>query len=251
VSSDVARDEDAEDFHLSLMGAEYVHDMRLLVVEDDVKMASLLKRSLKREGFGVDVAGTGADAVWAGREFPYDAIVLDAMIPAPDGFEVCRQLREDGRWMPVIMLTARGAVGDRIRGLDAGADDYLLKPFAFAELLARLRALLRRDAGERPAVLNAGDLELDPAGHSVRRGETAIHLSAREFSILELFLRRKGDVLSRTAILEHVWDFAYDGTSNVVDVYVRYLRDKIDRPFNRQAIETVRGAGYRLRADGG
>ncbi len=233
------------------MGTEYVRDMRLLVVEDDVKMASLLKRSLKREGYGVDVANTGADAVWAGREFPYDAIVLDAMIPAPDGFEVCRQLRQDGKWMPVIMLTARGAVNDRIRGLDAGADDYLLKPFAFAELLARLRALLRRDAGERPAVLSAGDLELDPAGHTVQRGETAIELSAREFAVLELLLRRKGDVLSRTAILEHVWDFAYDGTSNVVDVYIRYLRDKVDRPFGRNAIETVRGAGYRLRTDGG
>ncbi|HKE69860.1 MAG TPA: response regulator transcription factor [Nocardioidaceae bacterium] len=225
--------------------------MRLLVVEDDVKMASLLKRSLKREGYGVDVASTGADAVWAGREFPYDAIVLDAMIPAPDGFEVCRQLRTEGKWMPVIMLTARGAVGDRIRGLDAGADDYLLKPFAFAELLARLRALLRREAGERPAMLSAGDLELDPAGHVVRRGEASISLSAREFSVLELLLRRKGEVLSRTAILEHVWDFAYDGTSNVVDVYIRYLRDKVDRPFGRSAIETVRGAGYRLRPDGG
>jgi two-component system, OmpR family, response regulator len=225
--------------------------MRLLVVEDDVKMASLLKRSLKREGYGVDVASTGADAVWAGREFPYDAIVLDAMIPAPDGFEVCRQLRKEGKWMPVIMLTARGAVGDRIRGLDAGADDYLLKPFAFAELLARLRALLRREAGERPAMLTAGDLELDPAGHAVRRGEASISLSAREFSVLELLLRRKGEVLSRTAILEHVWDFAYDGTSNVVDVYIRYLRDKVDRPFGRTAIETVRGAGYRLRPDGG
>ena len=232
------------------MGTEYVRDMRLLVVEDDVKMASLLKRSLKREGYGVDVANTGADAVWAGREFPYDAIVLDAMIPAPDGFEVCRQLRQDGKWMPVIMLTARGAVNDRMLGLDDRADDYLLKPFAFAELLALLRALLRRDAGERPAVLSAGDLELDPAGHTVRRGETAIDLSAREFAVLELLLRRKGDVLSRTAILEHVWDFAYDGTSNVVDVYIRYLRDKVDRPFGRNAIETVRGAGYRLRTDG-
>ncbi len=153
--------------------------------------------------------------------------------------------------MPVIMLTARGAVGDRIRGLDAGADDYLLKPFAFAELLARLRALLRREAGERPAMLSAGDLELDPAGHAVRRGGASLSLSAREFSVLELLLRRKGEVLSRTAILEHVWDFAYDGTSNVVDVYIRYLRDKVDRPFGRNAIETVRGAGYRLRPDGG
>jgi two-component system OmpR family response regulator len=199
----------------------------------------------------VDIAATGKEALWAGREFPYDALVLDAMIPSPDGFDVCHQLREAGRWMPVIMLTARGAVGDRVRGLDAGADDYMPKPFSFAELLARLRALLRRDAGERPAVLRAGDLSLNPATRTVSRGGTAIALSSREFSLLELLMRRKGQVLSRTMILDHVWDFAYDGTSNVVDVYVRYLREKVDRPFRRGAIETVRGAGYRLRADGG
>jgi two-component system OmpR family response regulator len=225
--------------------------MRVLVVEDDVKMASLLKRGLEREGYAVDIAATGNEALWAGQEFPYDALVLDAMIPSPDGFDVCHQLREAGRWMPVIMLTARGAVGDRVRGLDAGADDYMPKPFSFAELLARLRALLRRDPVERPAVLRAGDLSLNPATRTVSRGTTAIALSSREFSLLELLLRRKGQVLSRTMILDHVWDFAYDGTSNVVDVYVRYLRDKVDRPFGRTAIETVRGAGYRLRADGG
>ena len=225
--------------------------MRLLVVEDDVKMASLLKRGLEREGYVVDVAATGEDALWAGREFPYDAVVLDAMIPVPDGFEVCRQLREAGRWMPVIMLTARDSIEDRVRGLDAGGDDYLPKPFAFAELYARLRAMLRREPGERPTVLRAGDLRLNPATREVKRGPTTIALSAREFSLLELLLRRKGTVLSRTAILEHVWDFAYDGTSNVVDVYVRYLRQKVDRPFDRDSIETVRGAGYRLRADGG
>ncbi|HEY3200194.1 MAG TPA: response regulator transcription factor [Actinomycetes bacterium] len=225
--------------------------MRVLVVEDDVKMASLLKRGLEREGYAVDIAATGNEALWAGQEFPYDALVLDAMIPSPDGFDVCHQLREAGRWMPVIMLTARGAVGDRVRGLDAGADDYMPKPFSFAELLARLRALLRRDPVERPAVLRAGDLSLNPATRTVSRGTTAIALSSREFSLLELLLRRKGQVLSRTVILDHVWDFAYDGTSNVVDVYVRYLRDKVDRPFGRTAIETVRGAGYRLRADGG
>ena len=173
------------------------------------------------------------------------------MIPAPDGFDVCRQLRESGRWMPVIMLTARDSVGDRVRGLDAGADDYLAKPFSFAELFARLRALLRREVGERPAVLLAGDLRLDPATKSVTRGQATISLTARQFSLLELLMRHKGEVLSRTEILEHVWDFAYDGTSNVVDVYVRYLRDKVDRPFGRDAIETVRGAGYRLRVDGG
>ncbi len=225
--------------------------MRLLVVEDDVKMASLLKRGLEREGYAVDVAATGQDALWAGEEFSYDAVLLDAMIPSPDGFDVCRKLREAGKWMPVMMLTARDAIEDRVRGLDAGADDYLPKPFAFAELFARLRALLRRDVGERPVVLQAGDLRLDPATKAVSRGDTDISLSAREFALLELLLRHSGDVLSRTAILDHVWDFAYTGTSNVVDVYVRYLREKIDRPFDRRAIETVHGAGYRLRTDGG
>jgi two-component system, OmpR family, response regulator len=225
--------------------------VRLLVVEDDVKMASVLKRGLQREGYAVDVAGSGVQGMWAGTEFPYDAVLLDAMIPEPDGFKVCRQLRSAGRWMPVIMLTARGAVEDRVRGLDAGADDYLSKPFAFAELYARLRALLRRDPGERPLALTAGDLRLDPAAKAVTRGKVEVALSAKEFALLELLLRRKGDVLSRSEILDHVWDFAYDGTSNVVDVYMRYLRDKIDRPFGRWAIETVRGSGYRLRPDGG
>jgi two-component system, OmpR family, response regulator len=225
--------------------------MRLLVVEDDVKMASLLKRGLEREGYAVDIAANGEDALWAGRELPYDAVVLDAMIPAPDGFDVCRRLREAGRWMPIIMLTARDSIGDRVHGLDAGADDYLPKPFSFAELFARLRALLRRDAGERPAVLEAGDLELDPATRTVSRGDADISLTPRQFALLELLLRHRGEVLSRTTIIDHVWDFAYDGTSNVVDVYIRYLRDKVDRPFGRHSIETVRGAGYRLRADGG
>jgi two-component system OmpR family response regulator len=225
--------------------------VRLLVVEDDLKMASVLRRGLEREGYAVDLAASGEQALWAGLEFPYDAVVLDAMIPEPDGFEVCRRLREEGKWMPVLMLTARGGVEDRVRGLDVGADDYLAKPFAFTELFARLRALLRRESGKRPAVLRAGDLALDPATKTVLRGETPVALSAKELSLLELFLRRKGDVLSRSEILDHVWDFAYDGTSNVVDVYVRYLRDKIDRPFGRKAIETVRGYGYRLRADGG
>ena len=214
-------------------------------------MAGLLRRALEREGYAVDVVGNGTDALWAGQEFPYDAVVLDAMIPAPDGFEVCRVLRETGRWMPVVMLTARDSISDRVRGLDVGADDYLSKPFALAELFARLRALLRRDVGERPVVLSAGDLRLDPATRSVVRADTPIAVSAREFALLELLLRHKGEVLTRSTILDHVWDFAYDGTSNVVDVYVRYLRNKIDRPFDRAAIETVRGTGYRLRADGG
>ena len=227
------------------------NDVRLLVVEDDVKMASLIRRALEHEGYAVDLADNGTEALWMGQEFPYDAVVLDAMIPEPDGFDVCKQLRAAGRWMPVVMLTARDSVEDRVRGLDVGADDYLPKPFAFDELFARLRALLRRDPRERPSVLAAGDLCLDPATRGVARGSEAIELSAREFALLELFLRHKGEVLSRTAIIDHVWDFAYDGTSNVVDVYVRYLREKVDRPFGRDAIETVRGAGYRLRSDGG
>ena len=225
--------------------------MRVLVVEDDVKMASLLKRGLEREGYAVHAVATGQDALWAGESFSYDAVILDALIPAPDGFEVCRYYRDLGRWMPVLMLTARDSIEDRVRGLDSGADDYLPKPFAFAELLARLRALIRRDSGERPVTLAAGDLRLDPATRSVTRGETEIVLSAREFALLEFFMRHPGEVLSRSAILDHVWDFAYDGTSNVVDVYVRYVREKVDRPFGRHAIETVHGAGYRFRSDGG
>jgi len=223
--------------------------MRLLVVEDDVKMASLLKRGLEREGHAVDLADSGPQAIWAGTEFSYDAVVLDTMIPEPDGFEVCRRIRQAGRWMPVIMLTARDRIEDRVRGLDAGADDYLAKPFSFAELNARLRALLRREARERPAILRAGDLRLDPASRAVSRAGTPIALSTKEFALLELLMRRKDEVLSRTDILEHVWDFAYDGTSNVVDVYIRYVREKVDRPFDCESIETVRGAGYRLRVD--
>ncbi|HYU56697.1 MAG TPA: response regulator transcription factor [Actinomycetota bacterium] len=225
--------------------------MRVLVVEDEVKMASLLSRGLKEEGYAVDVAATGQEGVWAATENPYDAIVLDVMLPDVDGFEVCRRLRETGRWAAVIMLTARDGVAHRVRGLDAGADDYLTKPFSFAELLARLRALLRRDAGERPVLLRAGDLTLDPATRRVTRGDAPVELTAKEFALLEYLLRHPDEVLSRTRLIEHVWDFAYEGDSNVVDVYVRYLREKIDRPFGRHSIETVRGAGYRLRADGG
>jgi two-component system OmpR family response regulator len=180
----------------------------------------------------------------------YDAVVLDAMIPAPDGFEVCRQWRDAGRWMPVLMLTARDAIDDRVRGLDVGADDYLTKPFSFGELFARLRALLRRGPTERPTVLTVGDLEYDPATKVVRRGDVVVTMSAKELALLEYFMRNAGMVLSRTDLIDHVWDFAYDGTSNVVDVYVRYLREKIDRPFGRRSLETIRGSGYRLRADG-
>ncbi|HZP30838.1 MAG TPA: response regulator transcription factor [Acidimicrobiia bacterium] len=223
--------------------------MRVLVVEDETKMASLLRRALEREGYAVDIAGTGQDALWLGTENDYDAVVLDVMLPPPDGFEVCRTLRARGRWAPVLLLTARDAVEDRVTGLDAGADDYLAKPFSFAELYARLRALTRRGARERPATLTVGDLVLDPAAHLVCRAGRPVDLSPKEFALLELFMRHPGEVLTRTQMLEHVWDFAYDGRSNVVDVYVRYLREKIDRPFDRTSIETVRGVGYRLRAE--
>jgi two-component system OmpR family response regulator len=222
--------------------------MRVLVVEDDVKMAALLRRGLAEEGLSADVARRGDVALWMAEATEYDAIVLDVMLPGTDGFEVCRRLRESGRWSPVLMLTARDAVEDRVTGLDAGADDYLTKPFSFAELLARLRALARRVPQERPSVLVAGDLRLDPATREVRRGEHEIKLSAKEFALLETFMRRPGQVLSRFQLLEHCWDYGYENRSNVVDVYVRYLREKIDRPFGRETLETVRGAGYRLRA---
>jgi two-component system, OmpR family, response regulator len=224
--------------------------MRVLVVEDDPKMAALLHRGLVEEGHGADVARTGDDAVWMAQAVEYDAIVLDLMLPGRDGFEVCRQLRADGIWSPVLMLTARDAVEDRIAGLDAGADDYLRKPFSFAELLARLRALVRRGSAERPAIVEVGDLRLDPATRQVWRGETEIKLSAKEFNLLDAFMHRPEQVLSRDRLLEHAWDFAYEPKSNVVDVYVRYLREKIDRPFGRASLETVRGLGYRLRTDG-
>jgi two-component system, OmpR family, response regulator len=223
--------------------------VRVLVVEDDPKMAGLLRRGLVEEGHAADVAGTGDDAIWMAEAVEYDAIVLDVMLPGLDGFEVCRQLRRDGVWSPVLMLTARDAVEDRVAGLDAGADDYLPKPFSFSELLARLRALVRRGAAERPTVVEVGDLRLDPATRRVWRGDTEIHLSAKEFALLEAFARSPDQVLSRDRLLEHAWDFAYEARSNVVDVYVRYLREKIDRPFGRTTLETVRGMGYRLRAE--
>jgi two-component system OmpR family response regulator len=222
--------------------------VRVLVVEDEAKMASLLQRALEREGYAVDLADNGVDAIWLATENDYDAVVLDVMIPPPDGFTVCRTLRERKRWAPVLLLTARDSVADRVTGLDAGADDYLPKPFSFDELSARLRALTRRTVTERPTVLEVDGLRLDPAAHTVARDGSPIDLSPKEFSLLETFMRSPGKVLTRTALLEHVWDFAYDGTSNVVDVYVRYLRGKIDRPFGRDSIETVRGVGYRLRA---
>ena len=222
--------------------------MRVLVVEDEVKLAGLLRRGLAEDGHAADVAGTGEDALWMARAVDYDAIVLDLMLPALDGFQVCRRLRESGVWTPVLMLTARDAVEDRVAGLDAGADDYLAKPFSFAELLARLRALVRRGGGERPVVLEVGSLRLDPAAYRVWRGDAEVKLSPKEFALLETFMRRPGQVLSRYQLLEHAWDIAYENRSNVVDVYVRYLREKIDRPFGLAQLETVRGAGYRLQA---
>src|SRR2546430_1548247 len=214
-------------------------------------MASLVRRGLAGEGLAADVASSGEDALWMSQAHEYDAIVLDVMLPGADGFETCRRLRGTGVWAPVLMLTARDAVDDRVAGLDSGADDYLVKPFAFAELLARLRALVRRGDPERPPVLQVGDLRLDPATRLVARGDIEINLSAKEFALLETFMRRPGEVLSRLHLLEHAWDFAYDNRSNVIDVHVRRLRSKIDEPFGRRSLETIRGAGYRLRADGG
>jgi two-component system OmpR family response regulator len=225
--------------------------MRVLIVEDEVKMASLIRRGLREEGMAADVAIKGEDALWMAGSTSYDAIVLDVMLPGINGFDACRRLREEGVWAPVLMLTARDGVEDRVAGLDGGADDYLTKPFSFAELLARLRALVRRGSVERPIVVTVGDLHLDPAARTVRRGDTDISLSAKEFALLETFMRRPGAVLDRLQLLEHAWDYEYENRSNVVDVYVRYLREKIDRPFGVESIETVRGAGYRLRADGG
>lgn len=225
--------------------------MRLLVVEDDVKMAALLRRGLSEEGSAVDIARTGEEGVWMAAATGYDAVVLDVMLPGIDGFEACRRMRDEGVWAPVLLLTARDSVEDRVAGLDGGADDYLTKPFSFAELSARLRALVRRGSPERPSVLAVGDLTLDPASRNVRRGDAEISLSAKEFALLEAFMRRPGHVLTRLDLLEHAWDFAYENRSNVIDVYVRYLRAKVDRPFGVESIETVRGAGYRLREDGG
>jgi two-component system OmpR family response regulator len=222
--------------------------MRVLVVEDEAKMAGLVKRGLEEEGIAVDVAKRGEDAVWMAGSTEYDVVVLDVMLPGLDGFEVCSRLRADDVWTPVLMLTARDAVEDRVAGLDTGADDYLVKPFSFEELLARLRALARRGAAERPAVLEAGDLRLEPATRRVTRGGVEIPLSQKEFALLETLMLRPGRALSRLQLLEHAWDDTYENRSNVVDVYIRYLREKIDRPFGADTIETVRGVGYRLRS---
>jgi two-component system OmpR family response regulator len=225
--------------------------VRVLVVEDDVKMAAAIRRGLRFEGIVVDLAEGGEEAIRLVGATEYDAVLLDVMLPDVDGFETCRRLRSQGVWVPILMLTARDAVEDRVHGLDAGADDYLTKPFSLAELLARLRALARRGPVERPTVLEVGDLRLDPATHEVWRGDHEIELSAREFALLETFMRRPGQVLTQLQLLEAAWDLGYEQRSNVVEVYVRYLREKIDRPFGLKSLETVRGAGYRLRKDGG
>jgi two-component system OmpR family response regulator len=218
--------------------------MRLLIAEDDEKLSAALARGLRGEGYAVDVAGTGEEALLQARVYDYDVVILDVMIPEPDGVAVCRTLRQEERWAPVLMLTARDGVNDRILGLDAGADDYLVKPFDFGELVARIRALLRRTPPERPAVLTAGDLELDPAAHQVARDGQEIDLTAREFAVLEYLVRKTGQVVTRTELLDHVWDQNYEGSTNIVDVYVGYIRRKVEEPFGRPLIRTVRGAGY-------
>jgi len=225
--------------------------MRVLVVEDSPKMAAIIRRALTEEGYAVDVAVNGADAVWMATEIPFDVVVLDVGLPDLDGFEVSRRLRAADCWAPVLMLTARDDVADRVQGLDAGADDYLTKPFAVQELFARLRSLVRRGPHERPSVLQVGDLFLDPAAHTVHRGSHELHVTTKEFALLEYLMRHPGEALTRGRLLEHVWDFAFDGDPNIVDVYVGYLRDKVDRPFDRRSIETVRGVGYRLRPESG
>ncbi|MBI2691953.1 MAG: response regulator transcription factor [Solirubrobacterales bacterium] len=225
--------------------------MRVLVVEDEVKLASLLRRGLREEGISAHIALRGEDALWMAEETEYDVIVLDVMLPGIDGFVTCQRLRAQSISVPILMLTARDSVVDRISGLDGGADDYLTKPFSFAELLARMRALARRGTVDVEVRVSVGNLRLDPATHEVWRGDVPIELSVKEFSILETFMRRPGLAMSRDQLLDNAWDYEFENRSNVVDVYVRYLREKIDRPFGIESIETVRGVGYRLRKDGG
>jgi DNA-binding response OmpR family regulator len=225
--------------------------MRVLVVEDEKRLAAGLKKGLEAEGFAADVALDGTDGLWMARENPYDAIVLDIMLPGMNGYQVCATLREEKVWTPILMLTAKEGEFDEAEALDIGADDYVTKPFSFVVLVARLRALIRRGAGERPAVLEAGDLGFDPGTRRAWRGETAVVLTAREMALLEFLLRRKGEAVSKGDILGHVWDYDFEGDPNIVEVYIRHLRNKLDRPFGRNALETVRGVGYRLAADGG
>ncbi len=225
--------------------------MRVLVVEDEKRLAAGLKKGLEAEGFATDVALDGTDGLWMARENPYDAIVLDIMLPGMNGYRLCATLREEGIWTPVLMLTAKDGEFDEAEALDTGADDYVTKPFSYVVLVARLRALIRRGAAERPAVLEAGDLRFDPAARRAWRGQTQVELTAREMALLEFLLRHRGEVVSKSDIIEHVWDYDFEGDFNIVEVYIRRLRNKLDRPFDRNALETVRGAGYRLAADGG
>jgi two-component system OmpR family response regulator len=225
--------------------------VRLLVVDDEERLAEGLRHGLEAEGFAVDLALNGTDGLWMARETPYDAIVLDILLPGVNGYKVCETLRDERIWTPILMLTAKVGEWDEIEALDTGADDYLTKPFSHGVLVARLRALLRRGARERPTVLEAGDLRLDPAAKRGWRGEVELELTPREFSVLEFLMRRRGEALSKREILDHVWDDDFEGDPNIVEVYVRGLRNKLDRPFGRAAIETVRGAGYRLAANGG
>jgi len=225
--------------------------MRILVVEDEVRLAEGLRRGLEAEGFAVDVASTGTDGLWMAREQEYSAILLDIMLPGISGYRICETLRAEKNWTPILMLTAKDGEWDQVEALDTGADDYLTKPFSFAILLARVRALLRRGAGERPTIIEAGDITLDPATKRVARDGTVIEVTAREFAVLEFLMRRKGDVVSKREVLDGVWDFDFDGDPNIVEVYVGHLRNKIDRPFGRAAIETLRGSGYRLATNGG
>ena len=225
--------------------------MHVLVVEDEGKLAAAIRRGLQADGVVVDLADRGEDALWMASSTEFDVVLLDVHLPGIDGFETCRRLRQDGVWTPIIMVTARGGVSDRVQGLDGGADDYLVKPFALDELLARVRALSRRGPVERPVVFAVGDLRLDPTTRQAWRGETEIDLSAKEYALLETFMRHPGEVLSQYQLLEHAWETGYENRSNVVEVYVRYLREKIDRPFGVASLETVRGAGYRLRREPG
>ena len=225
--------------------------MRILVVEDDKHVARAVKRGLEAEGFAVDVAFDGTDGRWLATENAYDAMVLDIMLPGTNGYDLCAELRRAGDWTPILMLTAKDGEQDEARALDTGADDFLAKPFSYVVLLARLRALLRRGGHERPSVLTTGDLVLDPATHRVWRADTVVELTPRQFSLLEFLMRRPGEVISKAEILEHVWDFAFDGDPNIVEVYVRQLRQRIDHPFGRASLQTVRLVGYRVDPDGG
>ena len=225
--------------------------MRLLVVEDESRLAASLRTGLEAEGFAVDIAPDGAEGLWYAREHDYDAILLDLMLPVLDGYSVCTTLRKEGNWTPILMLTAKDADRDQVEGLDSGADDYVVKPFSFQVLLARLRSLLRRGVQERPATLVVGDLELDPARRQVTRAGTPVRLTARELALLEFLMRRKGDVVTKQQILGNIWDYAFEGDPNIVEVYVARLRRKIDKPFDREDIETLRGSGYRLRVPEG